>query len=472
MFRLTLILTTLFLANISFALVFNQANSPYYIDSNVVFEMDEDVIFEEGTIFIISPGVNITIKGPAVFNGTNSNPIEFLPLITGTGWGRIILGNTELDDIHYNLKHLNITDGRIETNNASVQASSLNFINSQNLNWNDVLLYIKEGSASIDNCKFKGINKGEGVQFLRSTHIDINDCTFDSIPDAIELISVFSGEISHNIIENSKDDAIDLNNSENIIISNNYIHNIEDRGMEIGSENNGNSINILIHNNIISSCNEGIIFKEESSGKLINNTFHNNYTSLVSQDLVGNVGSSVEVINTIFSNSITNDIQSDQYSNINIEYSLSDNNLLAGDSNLFEEPEFVDEYNRNFELTSFSPCIDKGNPVLIQDNDCSRSDIGALYFHQSENTCQLDYLRIIPSLFASSTSIVYELEESNNVKIYIYDVNGSIVDVFLDEQQEKGLKNFTWTAPYSNTMYVIELYINNTVYRKKAICIN
>ena len=51
-------------------------------------------------------------------------------------------------------------------------------------------------------------------------------------------------------------------------------------------------------------------------------------------------------------------------------------------------------------------------------------------------------------------------------------MNGSILEIVLDEQQEKGLKNFIWTAPYSNTMYVVELYINNTVYRKKAICIN
>ena len=470
--RLTLILTILFLANVSFALTFNQANSPYYIDSNIVFDAEETIVFEEGTIFIISPEINITIKGPAIFNGTSSNPIEFLPLTAEIGWGSIILGNSESDDIiNYNLNNMNIIDGRIETNNASVQASNLHFINSQNLNWNDVLLYIKEGNASITNCQFNGTNKGEGVQFLRSSHIDINNCTFDSIPDAIELISVFAGEISYNTIINSKDDAIDLNNSENIIISYNYIHNIEDRGMEIGSENNGSSINILIHNNIISSCNEGVIFKEESSGKLINNTFYNNYTALVSQDLAGNEGSSVEVFNTIFSNSINNDIRTDQYSDMYIDYSLSDNDFLAGNSNLFEEPEFVDEYNENFESTPISPCIDKGNPILIQDNDCSRSDIGALYFHQSENKCELDYLRIVPSLFASSTSIVYELEESNNVKINIYDMNGSIVDIFLDERQEKGLKNITWIAPYSNTMYVLELNINNTVYRKKAICV-
>ena len=84
----------------------------------------------------------------------------------------------------------------------------------------------------------------------------------------------------------------------------------------------------------------------------------------------------------------------------------------------------------------------------------------------------MDYLRVIPSIFALSTSIVYELKESNNVQINIYDMNGIILEILIDEQQEKGLKNFTWTAPYSNTMYVVELYVNNTVYRKKAICIN
>tara|TARA_Y100000385_G_scaffold276346_1_gene321949 strand:- start:851 stop:2272 length:1422 start_codon:yes stop_codon:yes gene_type:complete len=473
MFRLTLILTTLFLANISYALTFNQADSPYFIDSNIVFNSEETVVFEEGTIFILSPEINITIKGSAIFNGTSSNPIQFLPLISETGWGSIILGDSDSDNIiHYNLKYLNIIDGRIETNNASVQVSNLNFTNSQNLNWNDVLLYIKEGNASITNCQFNGTNKGEGVQFLRSSNIDINNCFFYSIPDAIELISVFAGEISHNTIINSEDDGIDLNNSKNIIISHNYIHNIEDRGMEIGSENNGSSLNILIHNNVISDCNEGVIFKEESSGKLINNTFYNNYTALVSQDLAGNKGSSVEVFNTIFSNSINEDIRSDQYSNLYVNYSLSDNNLLAGDSNLFEEPEFVDEYNENFELAPISPCIDKGNPIFIRDKDCSRSDIGALYFHQSENTCQLDYLRVIPSLFALSTSIVYELEELSNVKINIYDMGTSNVYVLLEEYQEKGLKNITWTAPYSNTIYLIELYVNNIVYRKKAICIN
>ncbi|TKJ37940.1 hypothetical protein CEE37_13325 [candidate division LCP-89 bacterium B3_LCP] len=54
----------------------------------------------------------------------------------------------------------------------------------------------------------------------------------------------------------------------------------------------------------------------------------------------------------------------------------------SGSGSISLDPQFVDPENGDLNLQRISPCIDTGDPQLTPDPDGTRSDMGALYFHQ------------------------------------------------------------------------------------------
>ena len=64
--------------------------------------------------------------------------------------------------------------------------------------------------------------------------------------------------------------------------------------------------------------------------------------------------------------------------------------FINGEGNLFNtNPLFTDPENGDFTLQISSPCIDTGDPEIL-DPDGSRSDMGAYYFPQESNTLSID----------------------------------------------------------------------------------
>jgi len=460
------------LQSIANTFFYNDINSPYYITSNLVFSESDTVIFEAGATLIVSPGVDIRLKGLAYFNGGQNNPISFLPLDSALGWGRLYFDNFGIQSKHYYLRNVLIVDGLIDSHYAFMHISHLEMKNDQDLLWDDNFIYIRKGWAEVDSSRLVGINDGEGIQFLGASFARVSYCHFLGTPDAIELINVDQGELLNNSFRNISDDAIDLNHSNNTIIKNNFISNVSDRGMEIGSENFGSSINILIEHNIIENCNVGIIFKEGSEGTVLNNTLHNNNIAISCLELVGGAGgSSVSVENTIFSNSQTQDLQKDLISNIDVSYSLSNSGILSGSNNLFDEPLFVDESIQDFSLDPYSACINNGNPYREKDLDCTISDIGALYYHQEGQCETIDFsgVKVFPTLFSQKAEIVYELKKEGNVVLAIFNDGGQEVATLVDAIQEKGIHKITLKKQRSSGVYFVSLSFDNKVFGAKAI---
>jgi hypothetical protein len=89
------------------------------------------------------------------------------------------------------------------------------------------------------------------------------------------------------------------------------------------------------------------------------------------------------VTNSIFAGTFDAEYSIDNKSSIEINYSLSEKNLLDGSGNIKNNPKFVAVYNNNFNLRADSPCIDTGDPESPQDPDSTRTDIGAFYYNMS-----------------------------------------------------------------------------------------
>ena len=429
-------------------IIFNKENSPYIINSNLVINSGDTLIITEGTTLLIDTAIDINIYGNIFVYGTVDEPVSFLPLVDSIGWGQIRIDNYESkSEFNYAL----IKDGTVYCRNVDITFFNVDFINTQDLQWNNSIIEIKSGSVDFRYSSITGSNKGEGLIVNNGIPAIIRNCYFTKIPDAVEFINNINGIISNNIFENIPDDAIDLNFSRNVLIDSNIILNVGDRGLEIGNENFGNSVNISIRRNLIAYCNEGILFKDGSSGEIINNTLYGNNIGIRCAELVqGYGGGSAVVENTIISNSIDCDVFSDSLSEFLISYSLSDNSFLPGDSNIFNDPQFVDPAVNDFDLRSTSPCIDQGNPESPFDPDSTITDIGAYYYDIytgipedkfDENSLSIN---VYPNPFSSYLIIDYDLEKESKVKIDIYDLSGNLIQNLVNKTQSKAHNSIKW----------------------------
>ena len=121
--------------------------------------------------------------------------------------------------------------------------------------------------------------------------------------------------------------------------------------------------------------------------------------------------------------------------------------------NIFLDPMFVDASEDDYHLMAGSPCIDAGDPELPFDPDSTIADIGAFYFNQVyaeepgavlpvEFTLHPNY----PNPFNPTTSIRYDVAQTNRVTLTIYNLLGQHVTQLVDKQHQPGSYIISWNA--------------------------
>ena len=132
----------------------------------------------------------------------------------------------------------------------------------------------------------------------------------------------------------------------------------------------GNLYNNIIHNNV-ANAGSGI-FATSAHGEIVNNTIVGN-NIVIDGDCTGLLLRNNIIYNSQPDISFTD---YDSQSGVTIDYSLLDYDIGFGSTNIFEDPQFID--NVDFLLDPTSPCIDAGHPDnQYRDRDDSRNDIGA-----------------------------------------------------------------------------------------------
>ena len=101
---------------------------------------------------------------------------------------------------------------------------------------------------------------------------------------------------------------------------------------------------------------------------------------------------------------------------------------------IYENPEFINSVNWNFELNNLSPCIDTGNPDII-DIDGTISDIGAKAYNQ--NICMLlgdvNFDELINVLdIVQFVCFIIQNSSNCNINIDCGDINGDNLINILD----------------------------------------
>lgn len=371
---LTIVATQTLPCLISEDLTLTKANSPYFVNCNVEVEANVLLKIEKGVEIIFSDSVSINIFGELYAEGTQAEPVTFMPASNLSGWGKIIPYDATGPCIMKNVKVIN---GSIDMYFSDVTLQNFYMLNNRDLYWSDGLFTSFGGNIDVKNSTFIGNNAGEGLIFTYPETANVENCYFNDVPDAIEYLYISGGTILNNIIINPGDDGIDINHSVNSVVSQNKVFDANDNGITFDS-----CQNMLIENNLIVGCKQGINLKNNAHATSKNNTLYGNKTSVfLYQKYAGSGGGHINIINTIISNSIQQVLSADQYSSYNISYSLCDDLNMPGTGNIFGDPLFVSPADSNFQLQPTSPCINTGDPGSPLNPDGTRSDIGAFYYN-------------------------------------------------------------------------------------------
>lgn len=444
-------------------LFINQDNSPYYILEDIIIQDGGAFIITEGAEIFIGDQVSIVSNGAVSFQGTPAHPIVIKPITPEVGWNNIdITSRAE----RVSIKHTTIEDGVLLIHDCEVELQYVNFINHQASPWNRAILRAFGGELNIDNCSILSNNRGEGFLCHDIVSPNITNCVFISKPDAVEMLNCVDGRIGKCEFVNMHDDAIDLNNCNNILIDSNLIVNVADRGMEIGSENFGSSTNIIVYRNVVVDCKEGINFKEGSTGVIENNTIYNNEIGVnVIESKFRMEGSEVMIRNCIFDkNSIP--IFTDVSSTATTSYCLSTDVLLAGENNRVGNPYFVNADLLDFNLLEDSDCINAGDPNSAKDPDGSRADIGA-YYLSILGSSEMNLSEIMVWPIPTSNFVNIALPE-NNIYHSFY-----IIGLMGQEQIIPVSKNAKYhqfdLSSFPSGLYFIVCDSDNGIYKRKII---
>ncbi|MCF7920906.1 MAG: right-handed parallel beta-helix repeat-containing protein, partial [Candidatus Cloacimonetes bacterium] len=315
-----------------------------------------------------------------------------------------------------------------------------------------------------------------------------------NIPDYVSL----TGDDEDTVILDAEGTGrvIRLDNTENVTISDLTITNGYAGGIYCKSsspslmnvtisDNNGDGIhcylsspsleNVTITNNSTEG-NGGGIYCNSSSPRLVNVTITDNLSGDRGGGIYCDYGSSPILVNSISWNNSPLEVEfCNDYDPNTITIAYSDisggeagietnNNGTVNwlEGNIDADPLFVDAEMGNYQLTEDSPCIDTGISYFEYDGevlvDLSEEeyfgiapDMGA-YEYGIVNTdeCKIENVKCkisnYPNPFNPETNISFELFETGNVLLEIYNIKGQKVTTLVNKPYEAGSHKVTWNA--------------------------
>ncbi len=346
---------------------------PYSIECDVTINPNTILNIEPETVIVVAGQYTINILGE--IKTLVGNFISILPK------------NHEISfDINFaNSKHINISNiqfenCRIKIADATLDFNTCRFVISDPV-FNSQIISAESGAqVNYYNCEFLGNYSGEGIIYKNSNG-NIEETTFSKINDAIEYHDKSGGNIINCSIYDSKDDGIDLNGAENVIIANCHLAKINDKAISIGHLENTPSTGIEISYTIVEGAKYGVAIKDASTVEVSNLDIINCETAFSTYNALGLGPTKVKISNVILFNN-ENDILNDNNSKITLNYSLSNKEEYTGTGNIKADPMFSDYLNKNYRLLANSPAIDAGDPTSDKDKDGTRADMGAFPFNQ------------------------------------------------------------------------------------------
>ena len=138
-----------------------------------------------------------------------------------------------------------------------------------------------------------------------------------------------------------------------------------------------------------------------------------------------------------------------------------------------DNPEYCDENSTpNFKIYDFETdrliemiSIDIPNWENLGINNISLIELNSEYTPDSS-----DIINIYPNPFNPSTQVKFRLEQSQNIKISIFNAKGELIDVISNKKYEAGYHSINWTPNnVSSGLYIISIKTNDSIHNHKAL---
>ena len=416
--------------------------SPFIVEGNISV-LDSLIIKPGVNVRFHAGGFEIRVAGAArlVARGTESAPVVFEPhqgQFPGS-WVGIILNNTGADD---SIDHCVI---RFASNGISVQDSRSSIRNSlihSNMNSGLSIAYNQtSGGASIFGCTFNDNTEG-----IRSVSYNNGGGTIrDTI--MIDRCAVYKNS-GHGIFSTAGTNLVGAGAYMLVRITNSTVANNGGSGVLAETPSRGNA-DAQITNTIVAfnggyGCANGARGVIGGSGIVYNCLWGNgpgNFSGISGLD---------SVLCCVNANSDSCDIR----------------------FNIYYDPLFTDTLASDFRLDSVSKCIDAGTEIVIgrivRDPDGTLPDIGAFYYQHmpvavSENgQAPNGYFlsQNYPNPFNPETRIKFQIPNTNDVVLKVYDILGREVATLVNERKPPG----TYEAEFDGSGLASGVYL----YRLKA----
>ena len=235
----------------------------YYIDQDVIFPRDMNIIIEEGVNLTLGEKTNFLIRGSFFAKGTKENQINIKSLDVlskNKSFGSILLIG-EKPEHSVELNYFNLSGGK-DSNVSFIKTTGQMHIN----NFRNV---------RIVNSSFSYSYADDGINIKNSNVIIKNSKFLNNFADQIDLDNC-SGKVISNFFSplkntvNINGDGLDLSHSKFIIKDNTFDGN-QDKGISIGENSN-----VKILKNIITNNKIGVAVKDGSKAYFEENYFSSN----------------------------------------------------------------------------------------------------------------------------------------------------------------------------------------------------
>ena len=419
-----------------------KSDSPYFARGDIIVDSNITLTIEEGVEILMPEKANILVYGNLIIAGTDIDPVLISPNDYADKWGALCFINSTDSSIITNLVISGASSGPdYSRDKAAVSGYNADFC-LKNVAFLNVSapIFSQYGNVYIGGCKLHSDEAGDLINIKYAESAVVEYCDFrgnDSYDtDAIDFDGISGGIIRSNRIYNfygSNSDAIDLGEgSEDILVDSNIIYNINDKGISIGHGSRA-----IIKRNLIANCGQGLGIKDfDSYAYIENNTFYGNHYGIASfEKNLEAGGGNADVVNCIFANSRNLPVFTDGLSDCEVSYSLSSTYALEGMHNILDDPLFLN----NLYLSTNSPAINSGNPILPDDPDGSIADMGALpYDNDMQLNLLINEIHYNPPKGEGSEFIEIVNESKSSVDLMGFRLSGDIDFTFPEDSIDPG----------------------------------
>lgn len=395
------------------------SSEPLVFDDDVIIQAGAVITIEAGSEIVMAPGASWYIHGQLVASGTSDNEITFSSSSRSQSWGAlcvtstasVLIEHTTLLTPSYGAGEFRFPGGAVTMHGGQVELRDVT------IDGKTHGFYGTSATLTLNNCTFLMGEEAYDYIFIQHSNVYIDGCSFISeygLPNDIFDTGFCNAIVSNSFFDECTGDAIDIGDLTNCDLNNNLIVGSWDNAITLGETSTG-----VIHRNVLLGTTSGVEIKYGSYADVFNNTIVGSTYGL---QILGYADGTA--YNNIFYNCDTLE-NSEKGLFVEYDHNLSNTFLPRGESNLLNDPKFVQAEQGDYHLQFGSPAINTGRPD-VTDPDGSRSDIGAFWFDSDSSAEEHDPFAF--SAYIDEQQLLHvKTEYPARLEVWVFTEDGRVV---------------------------------------------